>query len=252
MSGNGGASYRVPAAVNVARIILLLSKHGDGMRMVAIAQALGMNVSTCHNVLRTLRDEGLLAFDDSRKTYRVGLALLAAVNNVIARGDKVSLVRPILQRLSEQLRMTAILGEPLERKAIRLLMSTAPASGLSVHPPGMEAVPILSGSMGRVAAAWMAMDDSEMRVLFDEAPHEPELTFEDFAAQVRAVRSRGWATDEGTWQKGIWGISAPVFSPSGALDQILCLACAVDRLEPERVEEVAAALLQTTAALCGS
>lgn len=241
--------YTVASARNAARILLSVSEKPEGMRMVDVAKALKMNVSTCHNILRTLKDVGFVWYDERLKTYKVGLGLINTISTVIGRGDQLSLIRPMLQSLSEQLRMTAILGELVDRREIRLLMSTAPAAGLSLHPPGMEVIPILSGSMGRVAAAFTRMEDSEMRERFQEASHEPGLSFDIFLDEVRQTAERGWAVDDGTWQQGIWGIAAPILSETGKPDKIVCLATTVDRMAPDRVEAVAAELLLTAQAI---
>lgn len=241
--------YTVASARNAARVIFAISEKEEGKRMVDVAKELRMNVSTCHNILRTLRDVGFVWYDERLKTYKVGLGLINTVATVIGRGDQLSLIRPMLQDLSERLRMTAILGELVDRREIRLLLSTAPAAGLSLHPPGMEVIPILSGSMGRVAAAYAGLGEAEMRNRFDEAVHEPGLTIDGFLAEVRQTAERGWAIDDGTWQQGIWGISAPLLSSTGKLDKIICLATAVDRIAADRIEAVAGELQLTAQAI---
>lgn len=52
-----------------------------------IARDLELNPSTCFNLLKTLVHEGLAVFDETTKTYSVGLGLLALAKGTLERWD---------------------------------------------------------------------------------------------------------------------------------------------------------------------
>ena len=238
-------SYSVPAAARVARIIKLLSHEPMAHRMVDIARMLEMNVSTCHNILRTLRDEGLVSYDSTRKVYGIGLPVIVSFRKLIDAGFGIYPIVPVMQDVSERLSMTAILGESTNGRDIRILTSTYPSSLMSLSMSEFDTVPILSGSMGLVVAAWGGLSDDVLRDLFQKSSHESFFSFEDFLHAANATRLRGWAVDDGTWQRGIWGISAPVPNAANKVEQILCLTCAAGAVTPEKEAEIARTLLET-------
>jgi DNA-binding IclR family transcriptional regulator len=236
-------AYSVPSARHAGRIILHLSQHPNGQRLVDVARELGINVSTCHNILRTLCDLGVLARDEQGKAFRIGLNLIDAISDVIARGDPLALMKPLLQSLGERTRMTAILGEVSSPTTIRILTSVVPQGSIALQVSGGE-VPILSGAMGQVVAAWGGLNLEELRARFDEAPRQREQRFADFLVRVADVPAIGWAVDEGVYHRGIWGIAAPVPTNRALVDKILCLATAADTLPRQRVREVGEMLVR--------
>lgn len=66
----------VPAVLHAMAIFEFLKERGnEPATMTEIAEALGMNPSTCFNILRTLEGGELLARDADSKRYQLGLAL---------------------------------------------------------------------------------------------------------------------------------------------------------------------------------
>jgi DNA-binding IclR family transcriptional regulator len=245
MPAEPSPAYSVPSARNAARIILLLSRRDGGMRMSEVARELGLNVSTCHNILRSLCDEGVLALDPASKSYRIGLGLISAVGGVIARGDPIGLIRPILQALGDRHRMTAIFSEVVGRSSLRMLASAVPPGSITLHAQVGMSAPLLAGAMGRVVAALGGLGPETLKARFDETPREREVAYQDFLADIARVRAQGWAVDEGTYQRGIWGIATAVPAPGGRVDQLICLASAAETIPEDRVRTIAEDLMAT-------
>ena len=236
-------NYTVPAAVRVARIVKLLARETRGHRMVEIARKLDMNRSTCHNTLRTLTDEGLVHYDKHLKLYGIGLPLVTALDRLSQVDWGLYPVLSQLQELSDRLSMTIILGDASGMKFIRLLSRTYPKNSLALNVSDIEKVPLLSGSMGRVVAAWGGLTEHALKAAFHKSEHEGSLTFDDFLEDVAEARRCGWAIDNGTWRRGVWGLAVPV--PAANVEHILCTAGTVGTVTPDQISLIGTALTQT-------
>lgn len=65
-----------------------------------IARDLELNPSTCFNLLKTLVHEGLAVFDETTKTYSVGLGLLALAKGTLEQASYIAMVKPHLREVA--------------------------------------------------------------------------------------------------------------------------------------------------------
>jgi DNA-binding IclR family transcriptional regulator len=222
------APYVVPSARNAARIVRRLAQAPDGLRLVEIARELGINTSTCLNILRTLVDEGFVDLASSGRSYRLGLGLLGLMSEVLERGDAQRLVRPLLERLAARYGMTAILWRR-DADGLEVLLSASPPGVIGLSAPEGARTPLLAGSVGRVIAAFGGLPVDELRRRFAEVDWQAPLSFEDYMAQVDETQEQGWAVDRGELQRNIVGLAAPVLT-AAPVQRVLCLAAAASEL----------------------
>lgn len=77
MNEAAGESSRPPvklvgAVVSALDIMRFLAQADEPLRLAQISRSLGLNNSTCFNILRTLELEGIVEFDRLSKLYRAG------------------------------------------------------------------------------------------------------------------------------------------------------------------------------------
>jgi DNA-binding IclR family transcriptional regulator len=103
--------------------------------------------------------------------------------------------------------------------------------------------PLHASSDGKVLLAWAA--DGAPRTL---APLTPRtITARDaLAAEVAAVRERGWATVEGELEEGLNGVAVPVLA-GGRCVAALSVSGPAYRLPPERLAALAPRLARAAA-----
>jgi len=83
--------------------------------------------------------------------------------------------------------------------------------GLKDAVPVGAVLPLGQGSGGKVLLAWSGAAEAGM-------------------AEMRAVRSRGWAESVAERESGVASVSAPVFGPDGGLRAAVCASGPVSRL----------------------
>jgi len=238
----------------VARALALLDELADsdtGLGVNELARRIGVNPSTASRLLATLESAGMVQ-RDGQGPYRLGLRLVTLADRVLSRLDLQALARPVLVELMQSTGETATLSMPGEREAITVDSVPSRSSVVSMARLGRPSIAHAT-AVGKVMLAFGG----------GRLPPERDLvpltgrTITDgrtLAAEVAAVRERGYGTVFGEREHDVNAIAAPVFDNTGALAAILGLQGPASRLEDPAhllgtLRQGAAAL---TAALGGS
>jgi DNA-binding IclR family transcriptional regulator len=217
---------------SVARALAVLDElrdSPDGLGVNELARRIEVNPSTASRLLATLESAGLVQRDSGQGPYRLGLALVTLANRVLARLDVQVLARPVLVELMERTGETSTLSLPGEREAITVDSAPSRSSVVSMARLGQPSVAHAT-AVGKVMLAFGGgglprerdLVPLTTRTITDRA---------ELAAEVRAVRERGYGTVFGERDVDVNAIAAPVFDRTGQLTAILGLQGPASRLE---------------------
>jgi len=235
---------------SVARALRLLDELGaspGGLGVNELARRIGVNASTASRLLATLEAGGVVERAPDAGPYRLGLRLVALADGVLARLDVRDLARPRLRTLVAATGETATLSVPGPVDAVTVDFVGAESSVVSVarvgrpsitHATAVGKVVLAYGGAGTLAAA-----AAELTPYTDRTIVDPRA----LAAEVDAVRSRGWAEAAGEREPDLNALAAPVFGRAGELAAILGLQGPAARLTAARRAEVLPALLAAAA-----
>lgn len=223
---------------SVARALALLAELRDSERPLGVnelARRIGVNPSTASRLLATLERAGFVARED-QGPYRLGIALVALADRVLARLDVQALARPILIELMERTGETVTLSVPGEGEAITVDSVPSRASVVSTARLGRASVSYATAT-GKVMLAFGGGPLPPAREL---APFTAR-TITDPAAlarEIELVRERGYATADGEREVDLAAIAAPVRGREQALAAIIGVQGPASRLaEPARLLE---------------
>jgi len=205
------SATRITGVGVLDRCVTLLDLLTDGPRSLrALADASGLPRPTAHRLLMALEAHRLIARDPAG-SFRLGprLTELAAVAG--PEFDLASVAGPVLDRLhqasGESVQLYVRSGEH------RLCIAARDAgTGLRDSVPVGALLPLEVGSGGKVLLAW-----------------SPDGTRRVPAAELAAIRGRGWAASVAEREPGVASVSAPVLR-DGALLAALCVSGPVSRL----------------------
>jgi DNA-binding IclR family transcriptional regulator len=194
------------------RCVVLLDLLAAGPRSLrSVADASGLPRPTAHRLLVALEAHRLVARDPSG-SFRLGprLTELAAVAG--PELDLASVAGPVLDRLhqasGESVQLYVKSGDH------RLCIAARDAdTGLRDSVPVGALLPLDVGSGGKVLLAWSS----------------PAGGGGVSAADLAAVRSRGWAASVAEREPGVASVSAPVLR-DGTLLAALCVSGPISRL----------------------
>jgi DNA-binding IclR family transcriptional regulator len=205
------SATRITGVGVLDRCVALLDLLADGPRSLrALADASGLPRPTAHRLLVSLEAHRLVTRDPAG-VFRLGprLTELAAVAG--PELDLASVAGPVLDRLhqasGESVQLYVRSGEH------RLCIAARDAgTGLRDSVPVGALLPLEVGSGGKVLLAW-----------------SPDGTRRVPAAELAAIRGRGWAASVAEREPGVASVSAPVLR-DGVLLAALCVSGPVSRL----------------------
>lgn len=214
------------------RSVALLDLLGDGPRTLRwLADASGLPRPTAYRLLVALEAHRLVARDASG-AFALGprLAELAVLAGPAL--DLAALAGPVLARLHEA---TGESAQLYVRSGDRRLCIAArdAGTGLRDSVPVGALLPLGAGSGGKVLLAW------------SPDPGQPA----ELAAEMAAVRRRGWASSVAEREAGVASVSAPVLGEAGELLGALCVSGPASRIGQAPGRRLAPLVVQAAADL---
>lgn len=224
----------------------LLADADRGLGVNELSRSLGVNASTASRLLATLEESGLVErAPDGR--FRLGLRLITLADRVLARLDVRELARETLTRLVRETGETATLSVPGGEAAVTVDFVPSPSSVGSIARLGRPSV-LHATATGKVMLAWGDATLPEGRRL----ARFTKRTICDraaLAADLRAVRERGYADCFGERELDLNALAAPIFDRDGRLAAMLGLQGPASRLDEQECARLVPRLLQAAAAL---
>ena len=204
--------YSAPIVKRVIEIIKLIVQEHRQFGVTHISNALSINKSTVFGVLRALQAEGFVVKDPATKKYTMGPGLFELSTMIFKRTDLATLARPFLEKLSEHVGETVILGAR-ENNHLKFLEVVEARKDLKISSQVGARIPITVGATGKVVLSFME-DDEIVNLLKDRGlPQFTEKSITDislFLGEVAKVRKLGYALDFDEYLKGTMAVAAPI------------------------------------------
>jgi DNA-binding IclR family transcriptional regulator len=200
----------VGALVSGLAIVRYLATSATPQGVTRVARDLELNSSTCFNLLKTLVHEGLVNFDDSTKTYSIGLGVVELAKGALEQSAYVRMIQPSLREIAEAFRVTATLWHRTRGERVVLLDRADHESAVRVHMSIGQRLPMYLAALGRCMAANSGLSTEELRARFDQLRWADGPSFEAYLKEVDLARKMGYAVDNGSYAKGVTTVSAPV------------------------------------------
>lgn len=223
----------------------VLADADQGLGVNELSRRLGVNASTASRLLATLEASGLVERGPEGR-FRLGLRLITLADRVLARLDVRELARETLTRLVRETGETATLSVPGGAAAVTVDFVPSPSSVGSIARLGRPSV-LHATATGKVMLAW-----GEATLPGGRLARFTERTICDraaLAADLRAVRERGYADCFGERELDLNALAAPIFDRTGRLVAMLGLQGPASRLDRQECARLVPRLLQAATAL---
>lgn len=228
-------------AMDVVRAVAQFQRTGGTLSRVA--NATGLSTSTTHRILRALTDERLLRYEETTRSYFLGLLAFELGLATLAESQVQPYWRETIEQIARQTRLTTYLMARSDCEVVCLLC----AQGSSY----IRAMPIEVGQrlplgIGAGSLAILAtMDDEEIAHVI--ATNGPRLQlFPHQGPQADAIMSRidtarreGYAVSSGTVASGLVGVGLPVLPRNGLLQLAISVSAVADVMDPGEAKKIA-------------
>ncbi len=234
---------------SIVRALDLLEALGDSRGEVGVAELskrVGLHVSTTHRLLATLVTRGYARQNPESARYALGAKAFHLAGSYLGQTDLGRVVRPALERVSQETGETANLVILDRREALYLDKVESPQSLRIFSRIGRRA-PLHSTAAGKVLLAQRTK--AEVDALLGRGPLE-RLTRHTVTAvsQVRRelekVREEGFALDREECEVGACCIAVPLRNAQGSVEAALSLSVPTMRMTTRRVEELIPVMLR--------
>lgn len=230
---------------NVSRTALILDALAEaksrGLRLTDVMNTTGLKKTVVHRALEGLVEHDMAFFDEDSSRFFLGDRLFRWVNTARERFVLADRVRPHVASLAAELHDNAYC---MIRRGDRALCvgfaeGNFPIKSLTLKTGDMR--PLGAGSGPLAILAGMPDDEVEAAIASTRAGRgEYGIDDETTRRRVAETRGQGYALHEGLYFKMMTGLAVPVRTLSGRCVASLGVVAVAARLEPPRLEEVAA------------
>jgi IclR family transcriptional regulator, KDG regulon repressor len=219
----------VQAVVMALHMLEHIAHSQRALGVTELARSFGSTKSRVYRHLQTLVAAGYLIQDKDTERYRIS-ARLMALGQVVSDGHEISVAaRPAMRELRDAFGHSVALSI-VESGGVHIVATLAGKSNVEIGVKPGSSLSLHASAQGKVALAFG--DEGLMRRLM-QAPLEARTprTVTDpvtLAAEIHAVRQRGWAAAPNEALIGLNAVAAPVL---GALGQYAGAVAAVDSIQ---------------------
>ncbi|OXM73644.1 IclR family transcriptional regulator [Amycolatopsis thermalba] len=226
------------------RVLSLLGEYPDGAGVSELARRAGYPVSTTHRLLSSLQEQGFARSDPGSKRYALGLRLFELGQRVSHARGFAGVALPVLRALTEQTGEPTLMAVLDGHEQVYVHSVQGPRQIQIRGEPGLRG-PLHCTAMGKCLVAFAPAPVREELVgsleLAELAPRTI-TSREEFAREIRSVRSRGYAMADEEHEPGIRAVGVPILGPDGVAMAALSTAAPAYRISVAELEAFVPAL----------
>ncbi|HBN8522208.1 IclR family transcriptional regulator [Pseudomonas aeruginosa] len=243
-SNTKGPGKDVGAVVNAVHLLRHLANVEAPEGVTSIARATGISPSSAYNILRTLSNEHLVAFNAKDKTYQLGLGLSELAVGFIGR-SYADLIQPELERLSLNHSILITLWQVTADAHIRVIARSIPPIAHINVVLGAR-IPELAGAAGRCIAALRDLPGAELRRRFTRIRWENPPSLEQYQSEMAEAAERGWGVDRNLLYRGVSTVSSAIVDREGEPRFVISAIGISAQHEQDELARIGASLRETT------
>jgi len=217
----------VGAAVHTARLMTYAAGRRAPWSAAEAARELGLNSSTCFNLIQTLHALGWLSEADPAgpgRRYILGRGFVGLAHRTAARTSVLRDIMPRLQEYADRWKVTATIWQRQSLTRMELVAVASCQTAINVQMPVGQRLPILMGGMGRLMALRADLEPGAFDAIFESLRWDRPLTREQFMTQARKAQRVGWGVDDGYMNRAVTALAVPVAPEAGRPLEYVCSA----------------------------
>ena len=236
-------------ALDRALIVLAELARLEGATLSGLAQSLEESPATVYRVLVTMQAHGIVELEEAGQVWHIGPGAFLIGSTFLRRTSLIERARPILRGLMEQTGETANLGIESEGSVLFVSQVETHAALRAFFPPGTRS-PLHASGIGKTLLAW---DPARLERLLEVglSGFTPQTLTDPAAlqAELATIRAQGHAVDNEERTEGMRCVAAPIRNTFGEIVAGISVSGPVNRVTPERVPAIAAAVVEAAAAV---
>jgi DNA-binding IclR family transcriptional regulator len=243
--------YKVQVLDRALAALAILANSPSDCSLAELCPALKLHKSTVHRLMMVLEQHRLVVKNMETGRYRLGLRLYELGSRAIDGLDLRGRARPYLDHLQAEFGETVFLCILDEGQVFYVEKVESQQSVRTACTVGSRA-PAYCTAVGKAMLAELAepeVSDIIRRWGLKAVTPNTITTATALKAELRAVRSRGYAIDNEEKEEGLRCVSAAVRGHSGKLFAAMSVSGPAFRMTKERIPEIGRALMEAAGKL---
>jgi IclR family transcriptional regulator, acetate operon repressor len=241
---------RVQSLDRALDILETLAAAGGEIGLSELAARVSLHISTVHRLLSVLVSRGYARQNTPSGRYALGPHLLKLASSAVGTGqfDVRHEARPILHELGNTTGETTNLVVLIDQQVVYLDQVASRHTVRMFTQIGTRA-PIYCTGVGKALLAFRGAAETEAYMSQERFEPRTPTTISSAAAlrdELRCIRERGYAYDDGEMESDVHCVAAPVFDHTGTTVAAMSVSGPAMRFNRARMEEVIPVLLRAT------
>lgn len=249
----GKSTEPVRAIAKATKLLDVLAEAKRPLSLSELTDASHWAKSTVYGLLSSMRNCGLVEQDERSGRYSLGVRLFEYGSAVNSTRNIIALSREPMERLVGATGESASLSMFDRGEALVLSHAEADSSFHIVSETGAH-LPTFCTAQGKILLS--SLSDAGVRHVFETqhqafTPHTVDSA-ETLLAELKTVREKGFAIENGEFKIGIRGVAAPIRDHSGAIRYALGLIGMFRRVDSDEFRRATAEVIKAAAQLSES
>jgi IclR family transcriptional regulator, KDG regulon repressor len=196
-----------------------LSEYPDGIQITRLSEQVGLTKSTIHRLLATLSSMNYVVKDEETDKYKLGLQVLFLSRNLLNNSDIVTVSKPFLEKLSQEVNETVHLCIE-DRGEVVYIDKIESTQTIRMYSRVGSRAPMYCTGVGKILLSDKNPDVFEEIVSkINFIPKTPSsiTSKEQFIEEIEKVKSQGYALDNAENEIVLRCIAAPIFDHKGKI-----------------------------------
>ena len=233
------------SAVERTMLILETLSKAEAINLENMAKMTALPKATLLRFLSSLISLGYV-YRDSADQYHLTLKMFMVGSRSLSHIDLVSTAKPFAKKLSQELGETVHMGILEDDEAVYVLKEESSYT-LRMYSRVGKIIPLYCTAIGKVFLS--EMSDEELDGYLSTHTLKPftpkSLDESGLRAELKEIRSKGWAIDREEHEENIVCIAAPIRDYSGKAVAAISVSWPVFRFCMENIENNTATIMET-------
>jgi IclR family transcriptional regulator, KDG regulon repressor len=235
MGAEGHADGTVGKALGVLDMV---ASHESPVRFSDLLAEAGLPKATLYRFLQTLTNQGMLAYDEDRGTYSLGVRLVRLAHAAWSQSSLAPIARPYLDELAAETGETIHLAQ-MDLGQVLYVDKRNAARPVEMFAQAGKVGPAYCTGVGKAMLAFLPYDALAQALARQSFHRHTDHTLDSptkLRAELQMIRQRGHAFDREEHEPGIICCAVPILSRAGRVIGALSVTSTTARTTLDALE----------------
>ncbi|MEH7305956.1 IclR family transcriptional regulator [Neobacillus drentensis] len=200
-------------------ILNKLSEYPDGIQITRLSEQVGLTKGTLHRLLATLANMNYVVKDEETDKYKLGLQVLFLSRNLLNHSNIVTIAKPYLEKLSQEVNETVHLCIE-DRGEVIYIDKIESNQTIRMYSRIGSRAPMYSTAVGKILLSDMSsnqFEDIVSNIIFIPKTPTTITSKEEFIKEIEKVKVQGYALDNAENEEVLRCIASPIYDHKGKI-----------------------------------